>query len=103
MPPFYLFSLYIFFFSSQINIGPIRQIEKCVTTRGGHTQLFFESATTILQLEESTSAIAIPQLFTEMLLPNQNFAKKLCNSNFFLSLQLETFTVTIFGIILALE
>jgi hypothetical protein len=31
--------------------------------RGGHAQLFFESATAIPQLERSTSAIAIPQLF----------------------------------------
>jgi hypothetical protein len=30
--------------------------------RGGHEQLFFESAIAIPQLEESTSAIALPQL-----------------------------------------
>jgi hypothetical protein len=33
--------------------------------RGGHTQLFFESAIATPQLEGSTSAIAIPQLFKE--------------------------------------
>jgi hypothetical protein len=33
-----------------------------VLSRGGHTQLYFESATTILQLEGSTSATASPQL-----------------------------------------
>jgi hypothetical protein len=34
----------------------------------GHAQLFFESAIAIPQLDGSTSAIAIPQLFKEMLL-----------------------------------
>jgi hypothetical protein len=43
-------------------------------TRGGHAQLFFESAIAISQLEGSTSAIAIPQLFKEMLLRNRNYA-----------------------------
>jgi hypothetical protein len=38
--------------------------------RGGHAQLFFESATAIPQLEGRTSAIAIPQLLKEMLLCN---------------------------------
>jgi hypothetical protein len=45
-----------------------------INTRGGHAQLFFESAITIPQLEGSTSAIAIPQLFKEMLLRNCNSA-----------------------------
>ncbi len=42
--------------------------------RGGHAQLFFESAIAIPQFEGSTSAIAIPQLFKEMLLRNRNSA-----------------------------
>ncbi len=42
--------------------------------RGGQAQLFFESAIAIPQLEGSTSAIAIPQLFKEMLLRNRNSA-----------------------------
>jgi hypothetical protein len=42
--------------------------------RGGHAQIFFESAIAIPQLEGSTSAIAIPQLFKEMLLRNRNSA-----------------------------
>jgi hypothetical protein len=33
-----------------------------IISRGGHAQLFFESAIAIPQLEGSTSAIAIPQL-----------------------------------------
>jgi hypothetical protein len=43
-------------------------------SRGGHAQLFFESAIAIPQLEGSTSAIAIRQLFKEMLLCNRNSA-----------------------------
>jgi hypothetical protein len=35
---------------------------------------FFESAIAIPQLEESTSVIAIPQLFKEMLFRNRNSA-----------------------------
>jgi hypothetical protein len=35
----------------------------CMINRGGHAQLFFESAIAISQLVESTSAIAIPQHF----------------------------------------
>jgi hypothetical protein len=45
-----------------------------VIGRGGHTQLFLESAIAIPQLEGSTSAIAFPQLFKEMLLRNRNSA-----------------------------
>ncbi len=41
-------------------------------SRGGHVQLFFRSAIAIPQLEGSTSAMAIPQLFKEMLLCNRN-------------------------------
>ncbi len=41
--------------------------------RGGRAQLFFESAIAIPQLEGIASAIAIPQLFKEMLLRNRNF------------------------------
>jgi hypothetical protein len=75
-------------------------------TRGGHAQLFFESAIAIPQLEGSTFAIAIPQLFIEMLLRNRNSA--ISQSQFFLkpatsSPQLESFTSAIFGIFLALE
>ncbi len=45
-----------------------------ISSRGGHAQLFFESPIAIPQLEGSTSAIAIPQLFKEMLLHNRNSA-----------------------------
>ncbi len=69
-------------------------------------QLFLESAIAIPQLEGSTSAIAIPQLFKEMLLRNRNSA--VLQSQFFLksatsSPQLESFTTAIFGIFLAME
>jgi hypothetical protein len=37
----------------------------CVFIRGGHAQLFLESAIAIPQLEGRTSAIAIPQLLKE--------------------------------------
>jgi hypothetical protein len=50
----------------------------CVNSSGGHAQLFFESAIAIPQLVESISAIAIPQIFKEMLLQPQ-----LRNRNFF--------------------
>jgi hypothetical protein len=40
----------------------------------GTRNFFFESAIAILQLEGSTSAITIPQLFKEMLLRNCNSA-----------------------------
>jgi hypothetical protein len=43
-------------------------------SRGGHAQFFFESAIAIPQLEGKTSAIAIRQLFKEMLLCNRNSA-----------------------------
>jgi hypothetical protein len=48
--------------------------ETLVFIRGGHAQLFFESAIVIPQLVGSTSAIAIPQLFKEMFLRNRNSA-----------------------------
>jgi hypothetical protein len=69
-------------------------------TRGGDAQLFFESAIAIPQLEGNTSAIAIPQLFKEMLLRNCNSA--IPQSQFFLmfatsSPQLESFISAIFG------
>jgi hypothetical protein len=58
------------------------QKSSSLSSRGGHAQLFFESAIAILQLEESTSAIAIPQLFKEMLLRNRKSATP--QSQFFL-------------------
>jgi hypothetical protein len=72
----------------------------------GTRNFFFESAIAILQLEESTSAIAIPQLFKEMLLRNCNSA--IPQSQFFLMFatsgpQLESFISAIFGIFLAME
>jgi hypothetical protein len=74
--------------------------------RGGQAQLFFESAIAIPQLEGSASAIAIPQLFKEMLLRNRNTA--IPQSEFFLksatsSPQLESFNSVIFGIFSAVE
>jgi hypothetical protein len=77
-----------------------------VYTRGGHAQLCFVSAIAIPQLAGSTSAIAIPQLFKEMLLCNRNSA--IPQLQFFLkpetsSPQLESFTSAICGIFLALE
>jgi hypothetical protein len=45
-----------------------------IFVRGVHQQFFFESAIAIPQLEGNTSAIAIPQLFKEMLLHNRNSA-----------------------------
>jgi hypothetical protein len=78
----------------------------CCTGRGGHEQLFFESAIAIPQLEGSTSAIAIPQLSKEMLLRNRN--SEIPQSQYFLmsttsSPQLENFISAIFGIFLAVE
>jgi hypothetical protein len=74
-----------------------------VITRGGHAQLFFESATAILQLEASTSAIAIPQLFKKCCsataIPQSQFLLKSATLN----QQLESFTFAIFGIFLAME
>jgi hypothetical protein len=67
---------------------------------------FFESTNAIPQLEGSTSAIPILQLFQEMLLGNHNSA--IPQSQFFLksatsSPQLESFTFAIFGIFLTLQ
>jgi hypothetical protein len=75
-------------------------------TRGGHAQLFFESAIAIPQLEGSTSAIARPQLFKEMLLRNRNSA--IPQPQFFLmsatsSPQIERFITAVFGIFLIVE
>jgi hypothetical protein len=76
-----------------------------VVNRGGHAQLFLESAIAFPQLEGSTSAITIPQLLKEMLLCNQ----QLRNSAIaiFLSVtsspQLESFISAIFSIFLAVE
>jgi hypothetical protein len=72
--------------------------------RGEHAQLFFESAIAIPQLEGSTFANAIPQLFKDMLLRNRNsaitiFFMKSATSN----LQLESFTSAIFGIFFTME
>jgi hypothetical protein len=81
--------------------------------RGGHAQLFFESATAIPQLEGSTSAIAIPQLFKKCCsatatpqfrnrnsaIPQPQFFPKSATS----SPQLESYTSAIFGIFLAVE
>jgi hypothetical protein len=54
---------------------------------------FFESAIEILQFEGSTSAIAIPQLFKEMLLPNCNCNCAIPQSHFFYSTQYESFRI----------
>jgi hypothetical protein len=67
---------------------------------------FFESAIAIPQLEGSTSAIAIPQLFKAMLIRNRNFA--IPQSQIFLksatsSPQLESFVSAIFDIFSAVE
>jgi hypothetical protein len=82
----------------------LKKTLKSVFTRGGHTQLFFESAIAIPQLERSTSAIAIPQLFKKCCsatpqFRNRNFFQKSATS----SLQLESFTSAIFGIFWAVE
>jgi hypothetical protein len=69
--------------------------------RGGHTQLFFESATAIPQLDGSTCAIAIPQLFKKCCFATAT--PQFRNRSFFLSPQLESFTSAIFGIFLAME
>jgi hypothetical protein len=75
-------------------------------SRDGQAQLFFEPAIAIPQLEGSTSAIAIPQLFKEMLFRNRKTA--IPQSQFFLksatsSSQPDSFTSAIFGIFLAVE
>jgi hypothetical protein len=49
--------------------------------RGGHAQLFFESAIAIPQLEGGTSAIAIPQLFKKSY--SATATPQFCNRNFF--------------------
>jgi hypothetical protein len=51
-----------------------------VITRGGPVQLFFDPAIAIPQLEGSTSAIAIPQFFKEILL--HNFSSAILQSQF---------------------
>jgi hypothetical protein len=77
-----------------------------LSTRGGHAQLFFASAIAIPQLEGSSSAIATPQLFKDMLLRNRNSA--IPQSQFFLksatsSPQLRSFNSTFFGIAMDVE
>ncbi len=62
--PLYVFQLYLEHLTYFWN----------VSGRCGHAQLFFESAIATLQHEGCTSAIAIPQLFKEMLLHNRNSA-----------------------------
>ncbi len=56
-------------------------------SRGGHAQLFFESAIAIPQLEGSTSAIAIPQLFKKCC--SATVLPQFRNRNFFWSPQLQ--------------
>jgi hypothetical protein len=58
-----------------------------IVSRGGYAQLFLESAIAIPQLEGSSSAIAIPQLFKNMLLRNHNSA--IPQSQIFLNPQLQ--------------
>ncbi len=72
----------------------------------GTRNFFFESATAILQLEGSTSAIAIPQLFKKCC--SATATPQFCDRNFFfksatVNPQLESFTSAIFGIFLAME
>jgi hypothetical protein len=55
--------------------------------RGGHAQLFFESAIAIPQLEGSTSAIAIPQLFKKCC--SATATPQFRNRNFFRSPQIQ--------------
>ncbi len=74
--------------------------------KGGHAQLFYEPTIAIPQLEGRTSAIAIPQLFKEILLRNCN--STIPQSQFFLmsatsSPQVKSFISAIFGIFLAVE
>ncbi len=52
----------------------ISKLKKYIFSRGGHAKLFFRSAIAIAQLEGCTSAIAIPQLFKELLIRNCNSA-----------------------------
>jgi hypothetical protein len=58
-----------------------------VLYRGGHAQLFLESAIAISQLEGRTSAIAIPQLLKKCC--SATATPHFRNCNFFLSLQLQ--------------
>ncbi len=58
-----------------------------LNARGGHAQLFFESAIAIPQLEGSTSAIAIPQLLKKC--SSAIATPQFCNRNFFRSPQLQ--------------
>jgi hypothetical protein len=71
--------------------------------RGGHVQLFFESAIANPQFEGSTSAIAIPQLLKKFCsataIPQSQFFLKSATS----SPQLENFNSAIFGVFLAVE
>jgi hypothetical protein len=72
-----------------------------VMHRGGNAQLFFESAIATPQLEGSTFATAIPQLFKEFCsataIPQSQFFLKSATS----SPQLESLTSAIFGRFLA--
>jgi hypothetical protein len=72
-------------------------------SRGGHAQLFFESAIAIPQLEGSTSAIAIPQLLKKCCsataTPQLQFFLKSATS----SPELESFISAIFGTFSAVE
>jgi hypothetical protein len=72
----------------------------------GKRNFFLSPQSQFRNLEGSASAIAIPQLFKEMLLRNRNSA--IPQSQFFLksatsSPQLESFNSAIFGIFLAME
>ncbi len=53
----------------------------CIKCRGGHAQLFLESAIAIVQLAGRTSAIAIPQLLKESC--SATAAPQFRNRNFF--------------------
>jgi hypothetical protein len=77
------------------------EMTTCLHSRGGHRQLFFETAIAIPQLEGSTSAIAIPQLLKKCC--SATATPQFRNRNFFLSPQLESFTSAIFGIFWAME
>ncbi len=80
-----------------------RAQEQVMGTRGGHAQLFFESAIAIPQLEGSTSSIAILQLLKKCCsataTPQSQFFLKSATS----SPQLESFNSAIFGTFLAVE
>jgi hypothetical protein len=82
------------------------EVNRELISRGGHAQLFFESSIAIPQLEGSSSAIAIPQLFKHMLLRNRNSA--IPQLQFFLksatsSPQFGSFNSAFFGIVLDVE